>query len=638
MKKRLMILFLIFALVLCVSAPCLAASNWDGSQGTNVKMQVTPNHVLAGDAVMVDITLTNNTKEAFLSPITLYDPDGNPVDDFDGTILQPGESVSWSGFWIVTEEQLKDFGIRYFAAYRYRDREGQEKDVSKMLRKNIFPETKRILKTTPVPAPTPTPRPEDRPRVIMYSVLKEKEDSETFSVCCIDAEGKCWTARNVSAEQEDDILQILLERRDMKSDSLLYTTENGKDVLEERFKDLAVMADLVENATGSPAPTGADIGEEAVYALKYDGDSRPEPVLLGVCGSAVLENTDRNAQALYQFMLLHQSFTPPCGYAEEGLTPRGFTPVSVREFFGLENVNAETAVITAAMSDCEEGFINAQLTEEDRRKVLALLERGIVIGKYDPWMVTGGTMNYFFHDENGKYIGCIETYDEDGLAVGPDGMYTLSLLPESTEGLTEAERQLLCLTINGTEYELGKNTPRDLIRNGWYCYVEFDGSYAFTDEEGLGIFYIRTRGGSVDEPIKTIHCQFAYEIPFEYCGFDGVIDPDNPEDMDTVWFQKLLADWKAEHPELYDDPDDEDDEPVEPDDEEEGDGIFWGPMELWMRTLGEADDDLDNGLGVDVTMSDGHTLWIYSAESPVSLSLGHTDYIWLGPKPEEDEW
>ena len=481
---------------------------------------------------------------------------------------------------------------------------------------------------------TLAPRPENRPRIIMYAILKEKPGSETFSVCCIDEEGDIWTARNVPAEQEGDILQMLRERRDMKADSLLYNVENGKDALEDRFKDLAAMADLVEKANGDAVPTGADTGEERVYALKFDEDGNPEPILLGVCGSMVFENKDRNAQALYQFMLQFQGITPPCGWAAEGLTPHGFKTVSVREFFGLENVNAETAVITAAMSDCETGFIDIRLTEEDRKKALALLERGVVIGKHDPWTVTGGTMNYFFYDESGKCTGSIETCEEDSLAVGSDGMYTLSLLPESTEGLPETEKQLLYLKINGTDYEIGKSTPRDLIRNDWICSFDFEGAFAFTDEEGKEPFYIQTERGSVDEPIRTINCRSADEISFEYCGFDGVVDPDNPEDMDTVWNQKLLENWKAEHPELYSDSDEGD----EPEDEEEGDGVFWGPMALWMKTLGEADDDEMNGLTVNVTMSDGHTLRIFSDDSPVSLSLGDKEDIRLGPEPEEDDW
>lgn len=489
------------------------------------------------------------------------------------------------------------------------------------------------------PEPDPAPVQEERPNVILYSVLKEKAEDGTIRVsfCCIDASGGLWNAEKTEAETNEEILRAMAERRGMEAKgSIIGRRYDGKYVDANRMKELAIMADTVASSIEMPEKTGAGIGENAVYALKYDLDDNPEPVLLGMSGDAVFENRDPGAQALYQFMLYFQCFYPPCGFAEEGLTPHGFTMITVREFFGLENVNAETAVISGAMSDCEEGFIDIQLTDEDRRKAIALLERGVVIGKHDPWMVTGGTINYFFYDENGEFVGVIETYEEDSLAVGPDGMYTLSLLPESTKDLTEEEKQLVRLKINGTEYELGRSTPRDLIRNGWYCYIETDGSFAFTDDEGIGTYYINTRGGSVDEPITTINCQFAYEIPFEYCGFDGTVDPYNTEDMDTVWYLRELEELKARYPdETFRELDDL--KEIDPDDEDEG-GENWGPMEFWMKTLGEEEPDLDNGTGVNVTLSDGHLLWLFSAKSPVSLSLGHKDYIRLGPESEEDEW
>lgn len=473
----------------------------------------------------------------------------------------------------------------------------------------------------------------DSQRVILYSVLKEKTEDGNIhtSLCCIDAEGELWSLESADAEENEDILQLLRERRGMKSEGTITGSKyDGKYVDRERIREMAVMADTAEAAAGVPEETGADIGEYAVYAVKYDPDGNPEPVLLGISGDAVFENTDPGAQALYRFMTCFQCFRLPCGFAEEGLTPHGFTMVTAREFFHLENVNAETAVLTAAMTDCEEGYIDAQLTEEDRRKVFAILERGVIIGKENPWLVTGGTMVYFFRDENGEYLGTIETYDEDGLAVAADGMYRLALLPESTEGLSEAEQRLLHLKINGVDYQLGRSTPRDLIRNGWYCYIENDGSFAFTDDEGYGTFYARTYGGGADEPIITVNCQFAYTISFEYCGFDGVADPYNLEDMDTIWYLKELEELRARYPDeefmtLDDlkerDPDDDDDN-----------GPDWSGMKLWMKTLGEEEKDMDNGTGVNVTLSDGHLLWMYSANSPVSLSLGHQDYIRLGPE------
>ena len=522
--KKLLAVLLILAAALCVSAACTAEKKRDPSMGTYYTMKVTPDKVLAGDTVMVDIVLENNTGEDFLSPVTLCDPDGNCVEDFDGEIVKAGGKLSWSGFWTVTEEQLKARKICYTAVYRYRDRDGEEQEARRIVQKMILPDSKRTPEPTPVPTPEPTPRPEDRPKVILYSVLKEKtEDGSTgISLCCIDADGELWSLEAADAEGNGEILQLLRERRGMKSEGKITGSKyGGKYVDRERIRELAVMADCVPAAAETPEKTGAGIGENAVYALKYDPDGNPEAVLLGMSGDAVFENRDPGAQALYRFMTCFQCFNPPCGFAEEGLTPYGFRMVTAREFFGLENVNAETAAITAAMTDCEEGFIKVQLTEEDRRKALALLERGVVIGKENPWEVTGGTMVYFFRDEGGELLGTIETYEEDGLAVGPDGMYRMALLPESTDGLPEAEKQLLRLKINGVDYELGRSTPRDLIRNGWYCYIENDGSFAFTDDEGYGTFYVRTYGGGVDEPIKTIDCQFAYTISFEYCGFDG---------------------------------------------------------------------------------------------------------------------
>jgi len=99
---------------------------------------------------------------------------------------------------------------------------------------------------TQASSPELTLRPEDRPRIILYCLLKEKADSETVSVCCIDREGTIWTAEDVSSGE--DILQMLMERRDMKSGSLLHSLGGGKDATAERFRELAVMADVVKEA------------------------------------------------------------------------------------------------------------------------------------------------------------------------------------------------------------------------------------------------------------------------------------------------------------------------------------------------------------------------------------------------------
>ena len=195
------------------------------------------------------------------------------------------------------------------------------------------------------------------------------------------------------------------------------------------------------------------------------------------------------------------------------------------------------------------------------------------------------------------------------------------------------------MRIGGVDYELGKSTPRDLIRNGWYCSVEFDGSFDFTDENASGDIYVYTRGGGVDEPIISVNCHFAYTLPVEYCGFDGIVDPDNPEDTDTVWRIKYLEKLRQEIAENGEDEDDYNlniDPYAEDDEDEKGDGLYWTGMEEWLKTLGEEEEEEDNGMTIRVKLSDGHTLRLFTSESPVSVTLSDPKYIRLGP--EKDDW
>lgn len=648
MKKMLIVLLLALLILCCAGVTCAEGEPRKGETKVSMTFFGTGNNppaVQAGDKLLLTIRIENTSGEEFDSPMYLFDPAHEAVPDFPNVRLKAGESVEWSGNWTVTEEQIRTKKLTYRIQYRYLDENGESKRIAKNFTKKLTlkgeASSEPAPEATPEPTPEPTPRPEDRPQVFLYSVTRPNPGNGTISVACIDKAGDLWFAEKADVEypfREKEILQLLRERRGMVLKTNLIAgilRDVSRD--KEWFRGLAVMAEIVPKADGTPVKTGVDVDQEAVYALRTDTDGNPESVLLGVSGSYVFENKDPNAQALYLFMW-HTRSAYPYGFAAEGLAPHGFETVSVREFFGLQHVDAETAVITAALTDCEEGPIEAQLTEKDREKVLALLDRGIVIGKENPWVVTGGTMCYYFHNAQGEYLGCIETYSEDSLAVSNDGMYRLSLLPRSTENLTEEEQKLLHLKINGIDYEIGRSTPRDLIRNGWPCAIEYDGTFSFQDPEMYSTIYVNTENDGLDEPIKSISCQFAPTVPIEYGGFDGEVDPEDPNDKDTAWFIEGYEGYRNNHP-------DEELEDIryvlehwneEEDDEDDGWGGYWDPMQLWIETLGEVDEDSDNGTDVDVFLSDGHTLRIFTAASPVCLSLGDEQYIRLGP--EADDW
>ena len=640
MKKISVILLIVLVILCCVAAACAEGETKKGQTRISMTFFGTGNNppaVALGDKLLLTIRIENISGEEFDSPMYLFDPAHEAVPDFPNVQLKAGESVEWSGNWTVTEEEIRTKKLTYRIQYRYLNENGESVRFAKNFSKKLTLKEEASPEPTPEVTPEPTPRPEDRPEVFLYSVTRPNPGNGTVSVACIDKAGDLWFVNEADVKypfREKDILQLLQERRGMElKTNLIKGVLRDVSRDEEWFRGLAVMAELVPKAEGTPVKTGVDVDQEAVYALRTDADGNPEPVLLGMSGSYVFENKDPNAQALYLFMWNTRSAFP-YGFAAEGLAPHGFETVSVREFFSLQNVDAETAVLTAALTDCEEGLIEAHLTDKDREKVLALLDRGIVIGKENPWMVTGGTTCYYFHNAQGEYLGCIETYADDSLAVGRDGMYRLSLLPRSTETLTEEEQKLLHLKINGIDYEIGRSTPRDLIRNGWPCGIEYDGTFSFQDPEMYSTIYVMTENGGLDEPIKSISCQFVPTVPIEYCGFDGEVDPEDLNDMDTAWFIRYRTDHpdeeQADIQSILDHWNDEDDE-----DEDDGWGGYWDPMRAWIETLGKADEDMDNGIKVDVLLSDGHTLGIYTAASPVCLSLGDEQYIRLGPETED---
>lgn len=83
----------------------------------------------------------------------------------------------------------------------------------------------------------------------------------------------------------------------------------------------------------------------------------------------------------------------------------------------------ETAVITCYTTDCETGLIPCEdVTEEELEGIRRMALYGVVTGRENDMMVTGGTWVYTFETPDGEYLMSIEMYR--GLVVSSDGMYS----------------------------------------------------------------------------------------------------------------------------------------------------------------------------------------------------------------------
>ena len=172
---------------------------------------------------------------------------------------------------------------------------------------------------------------------------------------------------------------------------------------------------------------------------------------------------------------------------------------------------------------------------------------------------------------------------------------------------SEEDLRFLTLRIGNAECILGASTPRDLMDQGLLCDIEDDVIVIRLEGYENGEIYVYAENLSPDESIRSLNAFWAYEMPLDYCGFNGIIeDPDT--DPDNTWLPEEYR-WTAE--ELRE---------AEEDDDFENCGL-WDGMISWMSSRFHMEKSTEGIYSVVVTLSNGCELSISSHDSPVSLAL-----------------
>lgn len=112
-KKRLIVCLMTVLLTLGLFA-CAQAAETDNLK---LAMELSSYEFAVPGEVTVTIEVTNTGESEMPSPITLYYPDGQQVEEFGAPTLAAGSSKRWSGVWNVTQDELNNgkviFKIRY---------------------------------------------------------------------------------------------------------------------------------------------------------------------------------------------------------------------------------------------------------------------------------------------------------------------------------------------------------------------------------------------------------------------------------------------------------------------------------------------------------------------------------------------
>ena len=86
-----------------------------------------PQSVISEQDVSITIKVYNSSQTDMTEEITLYDPTGAPVNTYNG--LQGEQSVTYTGTWHVTQDQIKEGKIKYYIQYNFDAGNGADKVV-----------------------------------------------------------------------------------------------------------------------------------------------------------------------------------------------------------------------------------------------------------------------------------------------------------------------------------------------------------------------------------------------------------------------------------------------------------------------------------------------------------------------------
>ena len=70
------------------------------------QMELSSNRFTEPKTIYVSVTITNTSDRELPGPVTLYDLDGNRIEEFGEPVLASGASKNWSGPLTVTQKEL----------------------------------------------------------------------------------------------------------------------------------------------------------------------------------------------------------------------------------------------------------------------------------------------------------------------------------------------------------------------------------------------------------------------------------------------------------------------------------------------------------------------------------------------------
>ena len=273
MKKRILILVALVALiVLGLTGVAMA------DEPVSMKMDLSATRFSGPAEVKVTISVSNTTDEDMPGPLALYYPNGKMISEFGTPTLAAGQTKTWEGTWMVTEEQIKAGKVLFAVQYSYLAEDGS---VARKVESYYcaIEDAGAVAQVEIERSITPSMARNGQKVSVIYTV-KNTGTVDVTDVVIKEASAISKTNGKIdlvkAGEQETYTFTVTMGKKNLTSSASVSYKANGKTYTETIGKQVIKYGDVKLTATLSADKKGGVEGDTVKLTLKLKNTGKSD--------------------------------------------------------------------------------------------------------------------------------------------------------------------------------------------------------------------------------------------------------------------------------------------------------------------------------------------------------------------------
>lgn len=274
MKKRILILVALAALiVLGLTGVAMAAE-----EPVSMKMDLSATRFSGPAEVKVTISVSNTTDTDMPGPLALYYPNGKMISEFGTPTLAAGQTKTWEGTWMVTEEQIKAGKVLFAVQYSYLAEDGS---VARKVESYYcaIEDAGAVAQVEIERSITPSMARNGQKVSVIYTV-KNTGTVDVTDVSIKEASAISKTNGKIdlvkAGEQETFTFTVSMDKKDLTSSATVTYKAGGKTYTETIGKQVIKYGDVKLTATLSADKKGGVAGDTVKLTLKLKNTGKSD--------------------------------------------------------------------------------------------------------------------------------------------------------------------------------------------------------------------------------------------------------------------------------------------------------------------------------------------------------------------------